>query len=230
MLFPSFITPSFPPLKLRLLHPHSLHHCSSVSAFTFCHPRFISRPDVLTSSLRLPALKQKTKHQNAPIQQILHQLPIMQLTHVLVLACSTLALAKPYHPRSGGEWHHPYKHKPGCSSASTGAGAVSAASASASGYYTNSSSAALPYSVGPTVVTGAPTAGPTAGGGPLSPLSSPSEGGVTASSSTALAPVQSSSTTVKAPTSTVAAAPVQSSTAAAAPVSGGTTYTATFTE
>ena len=135
----------------------------------------------------------------------------MQLTSVLLLACSTMVLATPARHRHQGEWHRSYKS--GCSSPSAGASA---------GW--NSS---IPYPVGPTATVGASSAIPT----PSALPSSPSEGGVTASSSSAVAPpTEPSSSPVPSPvqSATSSAAPVESS---AAPVTGGgSTLTATFTQ
>lgn len=138
----------------------------------------------------------------------------MQLTRVVILACSTLALAKPYHYSKHGGEHRSYKA--GCASASAGVASGIAAS--------NYSLAAHPYSMEPTA-----TAALSSAGGASIESSSPSQAGAIASSSIAAsAPVVSSTSALSSvmSTSTLAA----SSTASAAPVGGGTTYTATFTQ
>ena len=125
----------------------------------------------------------------------------MQLSQLLFLTCSTLALATPAYPQSKGEWHRSYK--PGCASASTSLP-----------HDNDSSSAAVPYPLGPTA-----TAGATSAGGVPIESSSPSEEASTPSSSY-----------VAAPSSTSAAAAAQSSSTAPPPVGGGATYTSTFTQ
>ncbi|KAL6718789.1 hypothetical protein ACLMJK_003023 [Lecanora helva] len=146
----------------------------------------------------------------------------MQLSQVLVLACSSLVLATPYrHRQHSGESHRSYK--PGCASPSQSAVAGGSDS-------WNSSVPALPYPVGggSTATIPPPVPVSSAGGVPTQ-IPSPSEGGVTASSSPVAAPpTQPSSAPAQAPSSASAAAPVASS---AAPVSGGgATYTASFTQ
>lgn len=142
----------------------------------------------------------------------------MHLTHVVILACSTLAQAKPYHYPIQGGTHRSYKT--GCASTSLGTASGSAAS--------NYSLTALSYSTEPTST----VAFSSAGEAPTEP-SPPSEGGATASSSAVTSALVTSSTPPQSsvePSSTLAAAPVPSSTATTAPISSGTTYTATFTQ